>query len=129
MGDIAQDTPTLLRWSDSNVETPALIVAPENENEVIKAIQQARENNLKVLVAGGGTAAFVPVAENTLYLSMVNFNHIKLDESTHTVDVGGGVLAGQLLRYLTNRGYYTVYPGSNAVGMTGFVLGGGGVSF
>ncbi|PIA90435.1 hypothetical protein CB0940_10917 [Cercospora beticola] len=129
MGDIVPDTPTALRWSDSNVETPALIVAPENENEVIKAIQQAREYKLKVLVAGGGTAAFVPVTENTLHLSMERFKHIKLDESTQTVDIGGGVLAGQLIQYLDDRGYYTVYPGSNAVGMAGFVLGGGGHHF
>ncbi|GIZ49859.1 hypothetical protein CKM354_001287700 [Cercospora kikuchii] len=106
-----------------------IVPDPQQYRAVTKAIQQAREHKLKVLVAGGGTATFVPITGNTLYLSMERFKHIKLDESTQTVDIGGGVLAGQLIQYLANRGYYTVYPESNAVGMTGFVLGGGGHYF
>lgn len=109
MGDIASNTPTLLRWSDSSVKTPAFFLAPVSDEEVVQAIQQARQHKLKVLVAVGGSAAFVPITENTLYLSMEHFKHIKLDESTQTVDIGGGVLAGQLIQYLADRGYYTVY--------------------
>ena len=121
----AQQIPS--RWSNSNVEAPALIVVPQNEDEITQAIKTAGEQNLTVLPAGGATGAFVPVNKDKLYLSMEKFDQIHLDESKQTVTIGGGVLVGPLLRYLARRGFYTVYPSSNAIGMAGFVLGGGGV--
>jgi FAD/FMN-containing dehydrogenase len=119
---------TLSRWSNSNVERPALDVIPENEKDVVQALQHARENGLTVVVSGGGNAAFVPITKNTLYLRMEKFDLLELDEVNKTVTIGGGVRIGRVLTFLAEKGFYTVLPSSNAVGMAGFVFGGGGVS-
>lgn len=119
---------TLARWSYSNVDKPAFHVTPDNEGHIIQALEYGRERRLTVVVAGGGNAAFVPITKNTLYLSLEKFDLLELDEGSQTVTFGGGVRAGSVLTYLANFGFYTVLPSSDAVGMSGFVLGGGGVS-
>ncbi|CAG8977796.1 hypothetical protein HYALB_00010881 [Hymenoscyphus albidus] len=120
---------TLSRWSYSNVSKPALHVVPENEGHIIQVLEYAHSHHLTIVVAGGGNAAFVPITKDTLYLSLEKFDGIELDEGRQTVTFGGGVRAGSVLRYLAERGFYTVLPSSNAVGMAGFVLGGGGHHF
>jgi FAD/FMN-containing dehydrogenase len=119
---------TLSRWSYSNVEQPAVDVIPEDEKDIVRALQYGRKNGLTVVVSGGGNAAFVPITKNTLYLRMEKFDLLQLDEVNKTVTIGGGVRVGRVLTFLTEKGFYTVLPSSNAVGMAGFVLGGGGVS-
>ncbi|CAG8960405.1 hypothetical protein HYFRA_00008122 [Hymenoscyphus fraxineus] len=120
---------TLSRWSYSNVSKPALHVVPENEGHILQALEYAHSHHLTVVVAGGGNAAFVPITKDTLYLSLEKFDGIELDDDSQTVTFGGGVRAGSVLRELAERGFYTVLPSSNSVGMAGFVLGGGGHHF
>ena len=116
------------RWSDSNVSQPAVSVIPDTESDIVQAIQYARQNELTVIPSGGGHGSFVPITAKTLYLNLKKFSKIALDEAGQTVTIGGGVTSGQLLNTLAERGFYTVVPNSNAVGMVGFVLGGGNVS-
>jgi FAD/FMN-containing dehydrogenase len=119
----------LARWSYSNVEDrPALHVTPDDEGHIVQALEYGREHRLTVVVAGGGNAAFVPITKDSLYLSLDKFDRLELDEGSQTVTFGGGVRVGRVLTYVAERGFYTVLPSSNAVGMSGFVLGGGGVS-
>lgn len=113
----------VVRWSDANVALPAVVVTPETESDVDAAVQYAQANGLRVVVAGGGHAPFVPVTAKTLYLDMRRFKSIALDEAASTVTVGGGVLTGELLSDLTSRGFYTTLPNSTAVGVVGAVLG------
>lgn len=119
---------TLPRWSYSNVEHPAVDVIPDDEKDIVQALQLARQTGLTVVVSGGGNAAFVPITKDTLYLRMEKFDILRLDEVNKTVTFGGGVRAGHVITFLAEKGFYTVLPSSNAVGMAGFVLGGGGVS-
>ena len=118
----------IYRWSENNVERPALVVIPESEEDIIQAIQYAKENGLRLMPAGGGCGFSFPVTKNTLYLNLERFNHIKLDQKSGTVQMGGGVRAGSLHKNLAKEGYYTAIPNHNKVGMVGFVLGGGSVS-
>ncbi|UKZ81616.1 hypothetical protein TrVFT333_009388 [Trichoderma virens FT-333] len=119
----------LSRWSNSNVNRPKLCLSPSTENQLIQAIRYASENGLVVVAEGGGNGAFVPVTEQTLYLRMKHFDTLEYNESEQTITVGGGVRTSQLLRFLADRGSYTVLPSSDEVGIVGFVLGGGGHHF
>lgn len=113
------------RWSNTNIDRPALIVTPRNEQDVQEAIRIARDNNLTIIAGGGGHGTFVPVGANNLYLEMIKFKTIQLDKEHGTVRVGGGVTSGELLKALAAEGYYTPLPNSNAVGVVGCVIGGG----
>lgn len=118
----------LSRWSSSNVHSPKSCLSPRTENELIQAMRYASDNGLTIVAEGGGTGAFVPVTEKTVYVRMRHFGTLEYNESDQTVTVGGGVRTGQILRFLAARGVYTVLPSSDEVGVVGFVLGGGGVS-
>lgn len=119
----------LPRWSTTNVGKPALVVIPETEKDVQAAILVARDNNLSIVTGGGGHGTFVPVGSENMYIDMSRFRNIKLDKDHGIVQVGGGVLSGELLRALASHGYYTPLPNSNAVGVVGCILGGGSTAF
>lgn len=126
-----QDIPIsdiLSRWSESHVLHPAIIIVPRTEQDILSAILFARRNNLRVLVASGGHGASVPVDPRTLYLDMKSFKTVDVHPGEQTVEVGGGVLTGELIRELSSRGFYTGVVNSNAVGVVGALLGGGNTS-
>lgn len=125
---LGQDT-NISRWSDTNIDRPALLVTPETEQHIQAAIQIARLNNLTIVTSGGGHGAFVPVASNTLYLDMKKFKTIQLNKNQGTVTVGGGVICGEVLETLAAEGYYTPLPNSNGVGVVGCLLGGGNTAW
>ncbi|PGH07456.1 hypothetical protein GX51_01757 [Blastomyces parvus] len=113
------------RWSDYNVELPAMVMTPNSEEDIFDAIKLAKERKLTLIPANGGHGSFVPITSNTLYLDMRKFNNVVLDTSAGTVRVGGGATTGQVIKTVTGEGYYTLWPNSNAVGYVGCVLGGG----
>ncbi|VUC34350.1 unnamed protein product [Clonostachys rosea] len=115
----------VVRWSDTNIEQPSLIVKPTTEEDVQASIKVAKSNGLTIIVGGGGHGTFVPVDSKTLYLDMASFKTIKLDMRAGLVEVGGGVTTGELSKALADQGCYTPLPNSNAVGVVGCIIGGG----
>ncbi|KKY21992.1 putative fad binding domain protein [Phaeomoniella chlamydospora] len=117
------------RWSDLNVSLPAIVVVPATESDIVASIRFATDHKLKVIPTGGGHGSFVPINSNTLYLDLNKFTSISLNEESKSVQFGGGVTAGQLVKACAERGYYTLYPNANGVGMVGAILGGGNNPF
>ncbi|OJD28349.1 hypothetical protein ACJ73_00248 [Blastomyces percursus] len=113
------------RWSDHNVELPAIVITPDSEEDIFDAIKLAKRRKLTLVPASGGHGSFVPITSNTLYLDMRKFDDVVLDTASGTVRVGGGASTGQVIKAVTAEGYYTLWPNSNAVGYVGCVLGGG----
>ncbi|KAJ5367222.1 hypothetical protein N7541_001163 [Penicillium brevicompactum] len=122
----ASPSHSISRWSDKGINGhPALVTVPESEHDILAAISYARENALQVLPAGGGHGSFVEIGSKTLYLDLKRFNQIKVNEAAQTVRVGGGVVTGELIKTLTDKGFYTTWTNSDAVGVVGSILGGG----
>ncbi|OAT02107.1 uncharacterized protein BDCG_17390 [Blastomyces dermatitidis ER-3] len=72
------------RWSDHNVELPAMVIVPNSEEDIFDAIKLAKERKLTLIPADGGHGSFVPITSNTLYLDMRKFNSVVVDTSTGT---------------------------------------------
>jgi FAD/FMN-containing dehydrogenase len=117
------------RWSDTYVEKPAMVVVPATEKDVVDVINYAKAHSLKVMPACGAHGNFAPLDANTIYLDMKKFDDMQLDKEAGVIKLGGGVIVRQLIKYITSEGYCTGWPNSNAVGMTGFTLGGGVVRY
>jgi hypothetical protein len=113
------------RWSDTHISLPAIVCKPTSESDIKLALSYAKEHDLSVLVAAGAHGANVPVTSKTLYLDLRSFNSIDLNKDNDTVQIGGGVLTGEVISTLTRAGYYTSWPNSDAVGYVGYVMGGG----
>ncbi|KAI0132547.1 hypothetical protein BJ170DRAFT_680428 [Xylariales sp. AK1849] len=117
------------RWSDTNVELPALIVVPKTERDIVDSICYAKENKLQIVAACGKHGSFVPITNKTLYLDLKRFNALAIDHEAETVTLGGGIVTGDVLRRLAEDGFYTCLPNGNEVGVVGAFLGGGGGNF
>jgi hypothetical protein len=131
------------RWSDTGVSPDgcAAIVVPSTEEDIVAVVKFAAQNGFKVLPTAGKHGAFLPIDERSIYLDLKNFDSIELDDGAGSVKVGGGVVTGHLCSVLAEKGWYTSrphpfqsvrilltaagHPNSNAVGMVGYVLGGG----
>ncbi|KAL7946320.1 FAD-binding domain-containing protein [Trichoderma barbatum] len=125
----ASATELLSRWSDTFVESPpAIIISPNTEQDVVSAVKFAKLNNLSIVPTGGRHGSAIPIHSRVLYMDLKNLQSIKLDTPKEQVHVGGGVLTGDLLRHLSEQGYFTAIVNSNAVGVVGSLLGGGNTS-
>lgn len=131
------------RWSNTEISPDgcAAIVVPSNEEDIVAIVDFAARNGLKVLPTAGKHGSFLPINEGSIYLDLKAFDDVELDEQLGCVKIGGGVIAGQLCGALAEKGCYSSksknhrlvsmwltvlgYPNSNAVGMVGYVLGGG----
>lgn len=111
------------RWSLTGISKPHAIVTPSTAADVAAVIAYAAEHRLKIIPTGGGHGSFVPVDTNTIYLSLSNFRTIELDETEGLVSVGGGAVTGEVLDTLGDKGWYTLVPNSNKVGLVGALLG------
>jgi FAD/FMN-containing dehydrogenase len=117
------------RWSSTGIiERPALTIIPNTEEDIIKTIEYAKEHALQLLPVGGGHGFLAPITSKTLYLDLKRFNKVEVDSDNQTVAVGGGAVTSDLIKTCTERGFYTTWPNSNAVGVVGCILGGGNVS-
>ena len=100
------------RWSDSQVELPALVVKPDTESDVLDAIAYAKSHGLVLIPTGGKHGSFVPIDHRTLYLDLSKFNKVTLDKSSGLTHIEGAALVGDVVKTLASEGYYTPFPNS-----------------
>lgn len=112
------------RWSLFGVSVPHAVVTPSSASDISAVIAHAIRHGLKIIPAGGGHGPFVPVSPQSIYLSLAKYKSIDLDEGVGTVTIGGGVLTGDVLAALGEKGWYTSVPSSDKVGLVGALLGG-----
>ena len=114
------------RWTDTSLSLPHAAVIPTSVSDITCIIRYASANGLKIVPAVGGHASFLPVTSKTIYLNLTSpeFKKMELNEEKGEVTFGGGILTGELIKYLAEKGWYTTTPNSDAVGMVGALLGG-----
>lgn len=112
------------RWSDAGVSLPFAVVTPSSTSDITSTIKFASQNDLKIVPANGGHASFLSITSRSIYLDMSQFKNVHLDEGKQEVTIGGGCISADVLKVLSPKGWYTLTPNSNAVGMIGAFLGG-----
>ncbi|KAL4880673.1 hypothetical protein BJY04DRAFT_228287 [Aspergillus karnatakaensis] len=121
----ADETP--IRWSQLGVSRPAAVIIPSTEDEIISILYYAATKKLQVIPIAGAHSPFVPIAERSLVLDLRNFRDVSVKQGS--VTFGGGAHAGDVIQACAAEQCYTLAPNSNAVGMVGFLLGGGSSPF
>ncbi|KAL4863610.1 hypothetical protein BDV12DRAFT_201926 [Aspergillus spectabilis] len=120
----AQDVP--VRWSQLGVSSPAGVVIPSSEDEIIEALHFAASKRLQVIPAGGALSPFVPINEKSFFLDMRKFKDISI--GTCSVTIGGGSTAGDVIQACAAEGCYTCGDSEFQCGWDGWLSPWGGSS-
>jgi FAD/FMN-containing dehydrogenase len=105
---------------------PAVIAGCASTEDVVAAIDFARQNTLVVAVRSGGhSVAGMSICENGVLIDLSPMKEIAVDPQKKTARVGGGVLSGELDAATQEHGLHTPSGRVTTTGIGGFTTGGG----
>jgi hypothetical protein len=105
---------------------PALIVQAMNVQDVIAAVNYARENGIDLAIRSGGhNVAGLASIDGGLVIDMRGIDAIEVDVASQTVRVGGGAHWGQVDTATNAIGMATPSGVISTTGVAGLTLGGG----
>ena len=105
---------------------PAIIVVAESENDVVAAVNYAREHDLKVSVRSGGHSWYgIHLRDGGLLLDLSHLREISVDPQARTATVQSGVVGMEVYEALAEHDLFFPVGHGPDVGLAGFMLGGG----
>ena len=115
-----------LLWNGVIDRRPALIVRCAAVEDVVEAVNFARENDLLLAVRGGGhNVAGTASAEGGLVLDLSPLKDVEVDPAGRTVHAGAGVTIGELDGETQRHGLATPMGVVSETGIAGLTLNGG----
>lgn len=108
-------------WIDSH---PDLILYATDVEDVVVAVNLARESALPLAVRGGGHGSH-SLKDGGLLLDLSGLNSFELDVENRTLWVGAGLTAGDITKKLTAHKLVVGFGDTASVGISGLTLGGG----
>ncbi len=111
-------------WQLSIDQHPALILVPENAQDVVTSVQFAREHNLGIGIQSTGHGVQHP-ADNQMLIVSSRLASVQIDPETRTARLGAGVLWKQVLDATAQYGLAPLLGTAPNVGIVGYTLGGG----
>lgn len=115
-----------LIWNAMISKRPALVIRPENVDDVARVIDFARENRLEISIKGGGhNIAGLALSDQGITLDMSSLNEVDVDLERSVVRVGPGCTLGDVDRATQEHGLATSLGFVSATGVAGLTLGGG----
>ncbi len=113
-------------WNGNIDRRPALIARCTGVADVISAVNFARDNSLLVAVRGGGhNAAGHATCDGGIVIDLTPMKGIRVDPTTRTAHVQGGVTWAELDRETQAFGLATTGGTVSNTGIAGLTLGGG----
>jgi FAD/FMN-containing dehydrogenase len=113
-------------WNGVIDRRPALVARCAAVEDVVGAVNFARENNLLLAVRGGGhNVAGTASAEGGLVLDLSAMKDIEVDQERRTVRAGAGVTIGELDGETQKHGLATPMGVVSETGIAGLTLNGG----
>ncbi len=113
-------------WNGLIDKRPALVIQPENVDEVVLAVTLARDNHLLFSIKGGGhNISGLGLADGGVTLDMSRMREVRVDPDNRLVHVGAGCLLGDVDRATQELGLATTLGFVSETGVAGLTLGGG----
>ena len=113
-------------WNGMIDKHPKFIVRCANEDDVEKAVNFARENNLEIAVRGGGhNVAGFSTCDDGIVIDLSQMKNIEIDKTSQTVRAQGGLTWGEFDKATQEQGLATTGGLVTTTGVAGFTLGGG----
>jgi len=115
-----------LIWNGMIKKLPALVVRPQTTDDVVRAINFVRDNELEVSIKGGGhNIAGLALSDGGITLDMSAMNGVDVDADAHLARVGPGCNLGDVDRATQEHGLAATLGFVSATGVAGLTLGGG----
>ena len=113
-------------WNAMIDRRPGVIVECAAAEDVVQAVNFAREHNLLVAVRGGGhNIAGSAVCDGGIMISLATMKGITVDQETRRANVGPGATLGDLDQATQAHGLATPVGINSTTGVAGLTLGGG----
>jgi FAD/FMN-containing dehydrogenase/pimeloyl-ACP methyl ester carboxylesterase len=113
-------------WNGLIEKSPAIVVQPTGADDVVRAVDFAREHDLAVAVRGGGhNIAGSALAAGGLTIDMSRLRSVAVDPVARTATVQPGCLLADVDRATQEHGLATPLGFISEVGAAGLTLGGG----
>jgi FAD/FMN-containing dehydrogenase len=125
-------TPTSPEYDDlrnvfNQTGSPAVIVRCQSSDDVVAAVQFARDNQLTLAVRSGGhSPSGLSTNDGGLVIDLSHFNTVEvLGSKRHLVRIGAGAQWGDAAEALAEHGLAISSGDTKSVGVGGLTLGGG----
>ena len=113
-------------WNAMIDRRPAMVVRPENVEDVVSAVNFAREKGLLLCVKGGGhNIAGNAVCDGGLMIDLSGMNYVKVDAERRIAQVGPGAKLADFDREAQAHALATPLGINSTTGVAGLTLGGG----
>jgi FAD/FMN-containing dehydrogenase len=124
-GDASYESARKL-WNGMVDRYPAVIVCCADSADVIRAVQFARSNGLRVAVRGGGhNVSGNASCDGGIVIDLSQMKRIQVDPITRTARAEPGLTLGEFIRATEVVGLLTTTGTVSDTGMAGLTLGGG----
>jgi len=112
-------------WNPRTARRPALVVRCAHADDVLRAVEFARQHELEVAVRAGGHSYTGWGTSNGLVIDLSGMRQVTIDPARRTCRVDAGVLGGEVMRMAGRHGLAPVLGQCPGVGASGVTLGGG----
>src|SRR5918996_4839986 len=122
----AQFAESVALWNGMITTRPAVVVRPQNTNDVVRAVNFVREQGLQVSIkAGGHNIAGLSLCDGGVTLDMSGLKDVAVDADRRLARIGPGCTLGDVDRATQAHGLAATLGFVSATGVAGLTLGGG----
>src|SRR6186997_3399922 len=105
---------------------PAVIIRPQNADEVSRVVSLARETGMELSVRSGGNSVVgYGVSDGGIMLDLSDMRDLQIDVGERTAWAEAGLTAGEFTNAAAAHGLVTGFGDTGSVGIGGITLGGG----
>ena len=113
-------------WNGMIRTRPAVVVRPQNTDDVVRAVNFVREQGVQISIKGGGhNIAGLSLCDGGITLDMSAMKGVDVDPDAGIARVGAGCLLGDIDRATQEHGLATTLGFVSLTGAAGLTLGGG----
>jgi FAD/FMN-containing dehydrogenase len=113
-------------WNGMIARRPAAVVRAASTEDVVRAVNFARDNEVELSIRGGGhNIAGLSLSDGGLTLDMSQLRNVQVDSDAKLVRVAAGCTLGDIDRETQEHGLATTLGFVSATGVAGLTLGGG----
>ncbi|KIY64427.1 FAD-binding domain-containing protein [Cylindrobasidium torrendii FP15055 ss-10] len=116
----------LVRWSEYDRKTPAAIVLPATDADIVSTVKLAVQCGIPfVPKAGGHSPGWSVIGAPGIIIDLGKMNAITVDADKKQATLQAGVLTGEANEATAAHGVYLCLGSADSLGVMGYLLGGG----